>query len=330
MAIPTEPLPAWARDRAAELTGRVLPGSSRVIRDTSEFMAIDRDSVVELGGELFLVTGTERERRFGLADEPKFWVKRALALGSGSRHILKMVFHERFRACIGELEVVCVRSAEKEAAVLELVRGDPRYMSGRSARDARGNLVRVIDVIEGETFLSRILGLPLGHEAYVGSVFPGVLAAIAESLLAIERLHRSGLTHGDIRNDHIIVEDGTARLRWIDFDLDQDTPAYDVWSVGNLLHCVVAKGFVTFQEAFERRPELAAVLREGDASVFFPFRVMNLGKVFPYIPETLSRVLERFAVSGTVRYDRVGQVAEDLGACASSLRRPGDPTLFRV
>jgi len=88
----TEPLPPWARDRVAELTGRLLPESSRIIRDTSEFMAIDRDSVVELGGELFLVTGTERERRFGLAGEPKFWVKRALALGSGSRHILKMVF----------------------------------------------------------------------------------------------------------------------------------------------------------------------------------------------------------------------------------------------
>ncbi len=330
MATSTEPLPAWARDRVAELTGRLLPGSSRVIRDTSEFMAIDRDSVVELGGELFLVTGTERERRFGLAGEPKFWVKRALALGSGSRHILKMVFHERFRACIGQLEVVCVRSAEKEAAVLDLVRGDPRYMNGRSVRDERGNLVRVIDVIEGETFLSRILGLPLTHEAYIESVFPGVLAATADSLLAIERLHRSGLTHGDIRNDHIFVEAGSARLRWIDFDLDQDTPAYDVWSVGNLLHCVVAKGFITFQDAFEQRPELATALQEGDASVFFPFRVMNLGKVFPYIPVALSRVLERFAVSGTVRYDRVDQVAEDLGACASSLRRPGDTTLFRV
>lgn len=174
-----------------------------------------------------------------------------------------------------------MRSAEKEAAVLDLVRGDPRYMNGRSVRDERGNLVRVIDVIEGETFLSRILGLPLSHEAYIESVFPGVLAAIAESLLAIERLHRSGLTHGDIRNDHIFVEAGSARLRWIDFDLDQDTPAYDVWSVGNLLHCVVAKGFITFQDAFEQRPELATALQEGDASVFFPFRVMNLGKVFP-------------------------------------------------
>lgn len=330
MVTPTEPVPAWALDRVAELTGRTLPKSSCITRDTSDFMAIDRDSVVELGGELFLVTGTERERRFGLADEPKFWVKRALALGSGSRHILKMVFHERFRACIGQLEVICVRSAEKEAAVLDLVRGDPRYMSGRSVRDERGNLIRVLDVIEGETFLSRILGLPLSHEAYFESVFPGVLAAAAKSLLAIERLHQGGLTHGDIRNDHIIVEKGSTRLRWIDFDLDQDTTAYDVWSVGNLLHCIVAKGFITFQEAFRQRPELATVLQEGDASVFFPFRVMNLGKVFPYVPVALSRVLEHFAVGGTVRYDRVGQVVEDLLGCASSLRRPGNTTLFRV
>ena len=326
----TEPVPAWARDRAAELTGRTLPAPSRVIRDTSDFMAIDRDAVVGLAGELFLVTGTERERRFGLAGEPKFWVKRALALRSGGRHILKMVFHERFRACIGDLEVICVRSAEKEAAVLDLVHGDPRFMTGRSVRDERGNLVRILDVIEGETFLSRILGTSLDHEAYVETVLPGVLAATAGSLLAIERLHQMGLTHGDIRNDHIIVEEGSEQLRWIDFDLDQDTTAYDVWSVGNLLHCVVAKGFITFQDAYRERPELAAVLGEGDASVFFPFRVMNLGKLFPYVPGELARILERFAVSETTRYDRVGQVAEDLGACASALRRPAAAAPFRA
>ncbi|MGE5235413.1 MAG: hypothetical protein ACM3O7_03570 [Acidobacteriota bacterium] len=326
MTAATGPLPTWALDRAEELTGRRLPASARVVRDTSDFMAIDRDSVVELGGELFLVTGTERERRFGLADEPKFWVKRALALARGSRHILKMVFQERFRACIGDLEVICVRSAEKEAAVLELVRDDPRFMAGHSVRDAAGNLVRILDVIEGENLLSRILAVPVDHEAYFASLFPGVLAATADSLLAIDRLHRAGLTHGDIRNDHIIVEAGSSRLRWIDFDLDQDTPAYDVWSIGNVLHCVVAKGFITFRDAFQQRPELATVLQEGDASVFFPFRVMNLGKVFPYIPAALSRVLERFAVSGTVRYDRVDQVAADLGECVSLLPRSGDAT----
>jgi hypothetical protein len=155
-------------------------------------------------------------------------------------------------------------------------------------------------------------------------VFPGVLAAVVGSLHAIERLHGAGLTHGDIRNDHILVESSTGRLRWIDFDLDEDTRAFDVWSVGNVLHCAVARGFVTFRDAFELQPELATVLQEGDASVFFPFRVMNLAKVFPYIPEGLARVLRRFAVDGQVRYDSVRQIVEDLGDCATSLGRSGE------
>jgi len=303
--------------RIRQLTGRSLSAPPVVVADTSDFMAIDRDHVVDLEGELFLVTLTEREKRFGLVDEPKFWVKRAISLASGRTHILKMVFHERFRACVGANAFICARDAEKEARVLELMRGDPRFMQGRGLRDVRGNLVRVIDFITGEDLLRHLERAGLGHEEYFRTVFPSVFARTMDSLRAIERLHEAGLCHGDIRNDHILLEAGSGRFVWIDFDLNEDTPLFDVWSLGNLLHCVVGNGFVVFRDVVERRPDLAGRLTDDDASVFFTHRVMNLRAVYPYIPAALNDVLLRFSCGARSRYDSTSQVIEDLGACAA-------------
>src|SRR5512147_3196078 len=84
------------RRRARELAGIELPDAPRVLRDTGNFMAIDRGDVIDLAGHPYLVLGHEREGRFGLDDQPKYWVKRAVSLRTGRMHVLKLVFHESF------------------------------------------------------------------------------------------------------------------------------------------------------------------------------------------------------------------------------------------
>ena len=312
-------------ERVKRWTGRSLTGRPVVVTDTSDFMAIDRDSVVALGGEHFLVLLTEREKRFGLEGEPKFWVKRAVSLATGRTHILKMVFREAFRARVGTLEVTCTRSAEKEARVLDVFRGDARFMQGRAVRDAAGNLVRVIDLIDGQDLISHVEALPGPHEAYFERAFPTLLARAVTSLEAIRDLHEAGLCHGDIRNDHLFVEDGTGAFRWIDFDYDQETPLFDLWAVGNVLHHLVGKGFVLFRDVRACAPGAAVDIDEEDASVFFASRVMNLRKVYPHVPRDLNDVLLRFAVGGRARYDRVAQVVDDLRGVAAAARWPIAP-----
>lgn len=308
----------WIRRQVRRLVNCELTGRPVVFDDTSNFMAIDRDHLVELEGKLFLVRCNEREGRFGLDDEPKFWVKRALSLDTGVVHILKMVFVEEFKVRIGTFEVRCVRSAEKEGRVLDLVRGHPSFMQGGTARDSRGNLVRVIDYIPGINLLNHLSSIDMPHEAYFGTVFPHLLAKTMECLAGIQLLHDARLCHGDIRNDHIIIDPETGSFRWIDFDLTQTFADFDVWSVGNILHYVVAKGFVTFREVLLERPELLGHLSDDDASVFFPHRVMNLGKVHSYLPRKLGGVLARFSVGTQVCYESVAQILEDLGDCATS------------
>jgi hypothetical protein len=309
----------WIQRQVRHFAKRSLRERICIFTDTTDFMAIDRDHVVELDGELFLVTCTEKEKRFGLEDEPKFWVKRALALGTGRTHILKMVFHEVFLVGIRERSIRCERNAEKEGRVLEVMRGDPRFMQGRVALDACGNVVRVIDFIEGVDFLNHLDALDLPHEQYFHTELRPVLANIIESFRGIQQLHEAGLCHGDIRNDHILVEGQTGRFVWIDFDLAQKDMEFDVWSLGNILHCVLARGFVTFRDVHESNPEAFARLMSEDASVFFPHRVMNLRKVYPYLPAKLNDVLLRYSVGCHVPYERVSQVVEDLEDCAATM-----------
>ena len=308
----------WIRERALRLAEESLPAQPVVWDDATNFMSIERGHVIDLQGDLFLVRGNEHEGRFGIDDQPKFWVKHALNLTSGRSFILKLPCREEFRIHVGAREIRCFRSAEKEARVLDLVRGDSRFMQGRTVCDSAGNLVRIIDFVAGTDLLSSLHAIPASHEKYFRAFFPGVLAGVVRALEGIQKLHDAGLCHGDIRNDHLLVERGTGLYRWIDFDLNQDSSYFDVWSAGNVLHCVIGKGFVSFREAIQAQPSLSGRLRQEDASVFFPYRVMNLRKVYPYIPESLNRVLCRFSFGGTP-YDTVAQIADELAECAASL-----------
>ncbi len=312
-------LEAWIIDQMAHFGLELLPGRPVIFDDTTNYMYIDRGHVIQLGGELFLVRGHEKEGRFGVDEQPKFWVKRAISLTNGQKYILKLVCQEAFKIQIGTRQVTCSRSGEKEGQVLQLVRGDHRFMQGHAARDSRGNLVRTIDFIDGTDLLSHVCGLRMSHEDYFRDCFPSLLARTITAFQAIRFLNDNGLSHGDIRNDHILVERDTGALRWIDFDLVEDFADFDLWSLGNILHCVVAKGFVSFRDVVEQRPGLAPSLSDDDASVFFRHRVMNLEKVYPYVPRTLNEVLLRFSRGARACYDSISQVVQDLRECEACL-----------
>jgi tRNA A-37 threonylcarbamoyl transferase component Bud32 len=309
----------WIRQRVESLTHQPAALHPVVWQDTTNCMSIERGDVVDLAGDYFLIRANEHEGRFGIDDQPKFWVKRALSLQSGHTHILKLACQEEFKIHVGPREIRCSRSAGKEARVLEVARGDERFMQGRAARDSRGNLVRIVEFIPGMDLLRYLESVHLSHEEYFHTLVPGILANVANSLAAIQRLHDAGLCHGDIRNDHVLIERATGSYKWIDFDLNQDTPDFDIWSAGNILHCVAAKGFVTFDDALHIMPELSGRLFDEDASVFFPNRVMNLRKVYGYIPERLNDILRRFSSSASACYDRISQVSHDVADCAASL-----------
>ncbi len=308
---------AELRDRIEAVAHRPVRGPVPIREDTTNYMDLAAGTVLRIEGADFFIAGEATEGRFGIGDQPKFWVKYAFDLETGERTIIKLVFHEEFTATLGLVTVRCTRDPDKESRILDLVRGDPRFMQGRTLRDARGNNVRVIEHIRGPSLFNYLAELEVSHEEYFRTLMPEVLERVAGCIDALSLLHGQGLQHGDIRNDHILIEAGTGRYRWIDFDYEVNFSDFDVWSLGNILTYVVARGICTCQDA--RRALGASGPGECDALVFFKHRLANLKLVHPYVPDALTDVLLRFARSTTRFYESAAQVSRDLRAALAAL-----------
>lgn len=314
------------RDMIAHWLGpERVPNKIRTVTDTTDFFKVDYGDVLLLSDNAYLVRNFEREGRFGIDEEPKFWVRRAVDLRTGRVKVIKMVFHERFMANVGGIAFDCVRSPKKEARILDMVKGHGRFMQGGSAMDAGGNIVRVLDYIKGRTLAGYVSGLAHGHEEYFNDHLPGVLEEFAGLVQAIGFIHERGEKHGDIRRDHVIMDNETGRGRWIDFDFNYmhgggSMFGYDLFGLGNILAYIVAQGEMTVQELSRTNPSALDRIAPEDMNIVFPNRVMNLGKLMPYIPKSLNRVLLHFSVGANAFYDDVRQLSDDLMAARTDLK----------
>ncbi len=310
---------AHVRDLIRSHTTLSVPEKIRIHTDTTQFMDIRAGDCIAVEGRLFYVKGEEFEGRFGLDGEPKFWVKRVIDLHDGKAKILKLAFFESFFMHLGEERIRCFRSPHKESRILERTAGDGRFMQGYTLYDDVGNPVRVIERIAAKTFYDLIHSLEMDHETYYYEIFPGIFSNLMKAFYAIKDLHQMGEIHGDIRNDHLLIEHDGGRYRWIDFDYTYEWPGQpygvDLFGLGNILLFAAGKGFHTLHDFKSSRSAYHGVLselREEDFSLFFPNRLMNLKKIFPYVRETLNKVLMHFAAGAEVFYESAHEFIEDL------------------
>jgi serine/threonine protein kinase len=293
-----------------------IPKSFRIHKDTTEFFRVEYDDVVFLGGKTYLIRHNAKEQRFGLEDEVKFWVKRALDLSNGSLKILKLVFRENFVSKIGEIEFECLRSPRKEARILDLVADSHNFMHGFSVKDERGNLVRVLNFIKGEPLSLHVQRMKIDHETYFHHFFPQILDHFMDCIRAIYFLHQHGEKHGDIRRDHILIDSESGHYRWIDFDINyrhrENIYGYDLFGLGNVLVFLVGKGDLLLRDLKNEGHPALSLLDEKDLNMVFSNRVVNLKKIYPYIPDSLNRVLMHFSKGTTWFYENTVQLLEDL------------------
>jgi hypothetical protein len=276
--------PEALRRRITEVIGRRILRPPRVFEDTTSYMNIVGGGVVRIGGRDYYIVTDAREDRFGVDDQPKFWVKYAVDLGTGTRKIIKLVFYEEFVADIGLIRIRCKRNPHKEARILDAVRGNPRFMQGLSVTDPAGNLVRVIDLIPGRSMYHYLDDLDTPHEEYFFNQLPGIMKKVIECIDALAELQKQGLHHGDVRSDHIWIENGTDQFVWIDFDYEVSHTDYDLWSMGNLIIRVLGKGVHKVRD-IERNSGSYPLCREPitqrDQVLLYNDRIANLRKMFP-------------------------------------------------
>ena len=296
-----------------------VPHRFRIHTDTSDFIRVEYDDVVILHGRPYLIRHNAKEQRFGLEDEDKFWVKRAIDLEDGKLKIMKLVFYERFLSRIGDMELECFRSPKKEARILELVSGRKNFMHGYSIRDEKKNLIRILDFIRGKPLSSYVANMGMDHEAYYYEEFHGILDHFIECVQAIRFLHENGEKHGDIRRDHILIERENGCYRWIDFDSNyrhrENIYGYDLFGLGSVLVFLVGKGDVLLRNLKREGHPCLGTLSEADLNLIFNNRVVNLKKIYPYISDSLNRVLMHFSRGSKWFYENTVQLLEDLAEC---------------
>jgi hypothetical protein len=295
----------------------------RIHTDTSDFFDIQYGDVIQLKGNFYLIRNSAREGRFGLEEEVKHWVKRAIDLSRDEMCIIKLVFYEKFMASVGGIAFECFRSPRKEARILDLVKNHPNFMHGISADDEQGNSVRVLEYITGKSLATLIADISVDHETYFYETFPDILGQYIECVEAIGFLHDRGEKHGDIRRDHILIDRQTGRYRWIDFDYNfrhrENIYGYDLFGLGNVLLYIVGRGDVLLGDLRNRNFSGFSQLSESDLNIVFHNRVANLKKIYPYLPEALNRVLLHFSNGANWFYEHTGQMIDDLKAATGSL-----------
>ncbi len=293
----------------------------RIFKDTSDFTRIDYGDIIHVDNRYFLVVGYTKEGRFGIEEQPKQWVPKVYDLESGERKILKLVFHEKFTMALGELQVTCYRRPEKEGQVLDLVHGNLMFMQGYSVLDEAGNLVRILDIIQGTRLDTAIGRIVSNQDDYLATHVEDILRRFLRSMEAIILLHDQGFKHGDIRRDHIFIDQEDGHYRWIDFDYDFYLPerpyALDLIGLGNILLFILGrKNFrpVDVLHNPEMGERVFKTLHMNDLSLLSQDRIFNLRKLYPCLPKCFNDILLHFSSGTTVMYDTVTEFYDELSA----------------
>ncbi len=243
-------------------------------------------------------------------------MRRAVDLINGSTRILKLVFHEEFETRVGGIVVKCFRSPRKEARILDLVAGHKNFMHGSWVLDAAGNNVRILEFIRGPRYDQIVTEMGEDHLDYFYNHFPNVLDTFMEMIMAIKFLHDHGEKHGDIRRDHILWDRELHVNRWIDFDYNymhgESMFSFDMQGLGNILIFLVGRGDVLVRDLYHDQREIFDALWGEDLNISYKNRVANLKKIFPYIPESLNRVLLHFSYGAQIFYETTEQMLDDL------------------
>lgn len=298
--------------------GRKIKPNMTVYHDTSAFMDLEPGDVIVLENTPFLINRNERESDLSMDDDPKYWVKRTINLETGETQIVKLVFFEELWQKLGDFEVRFFRSPEKEAEILDLVRTHPSFMQGKWTKDAVGNNVRVIDFIKGPSLMQKISRLDMPHKEYFHRELPHILSGLLGCFEALTLLHDHNLVHGDVHWNHILWDREVERFRWIDFDYAYNFPenpfGADVFGVGKILASVVGQGPIFFHD-FKNNQDLRQVIDDlvpEDFAIVTGNQLMNLKKVYPYLPGPLNDILLHFSGHAEIFYESVGEIAHDL------------------
>ena len=299
-------------------SGRKIKPNLLIFQDTSDFMNLEAGDVILLEDMPYLISRNEKEFGYGQDDDPKYWVKRTTNLETGETKIIKLVFFEELQQNIGGYNIRFFRSPEKEAAMLDLVKNNPHFMHGTWTSDLAGNNVRVIDYISGHSLVQIVAQLDCSHEKYFRQELIRLFPSLLNCLAALSFLHANNMVHGDVHWNHILWDREAKLFRWIDFDYAYYFPenpfSVDLFGIGKVLANAIGQG-PKFYHDLKRESEFGKIvgnLVAEDFSIIEGTQLMNLKKIYPYIPDSLNNILMHFSGHSEAFYQSVDEIIHDL------------------
>ena len=87
---------------------------------------------------------------------------------------------------------------------------------------------------------------------------------------------------------------------------------FDLHGLGNILIFLVGRGDVLVTELYHNDRQHFDKLWGEDLNISYKNRVANLHKIYPYIPDSLNRVLLHFSRGARIFYENIDQMLDDL------------------
>ena len=95
--------------------------------------------------------------------------------------------------------------------------------------------------------------------------------------------------------------------------------SFDLLGLGNILIFLTGRGDVLVPDLYYNQRSLYDSLWGEDLNISYKNRVANLRKIYPYIPDSLNRVLLHFSVGAKIFYDNIDQMLEDLATARADV-----------
>jgi len=89
--------------------------------------------------------------------------------------------------------------------------------------------------------------------------------------------------------------------------------------LGNILIFLVGRGDVLVPDLYHKQRAVFDTLWGEDLSIAYKNRVANLKKIYPYIPDSLNRILLHFSYGANIFYENTDQMLEDLGLARADM-----------
>lgn len=269
------------------------------------------DFVLQVGARVEI-----KDKQFNILEWLRTSTYRAEDLESGKSVVLK--FQGKGKKCSGY-----------ERDFFAKVPSHDNIVRGYSLVDESGDILIVTEFTEGEKLQDYLSEFGVDHKRYFLESFPEILNNFMGAIRGVEHIVKNGF-YNEFAIYHIWIDKKTGRYILFDFDLPstelsklqalKDLESSTISNIGGSLCEIVAPLGIYEYEAVHDEEMYFDELGITDADFNEYNLLVDLQKVYPYIPDELNKILLRFGRDASNPYTSISELYSDLESVVKLLK----------